>query len=114
MKPVDRTKFKGYLRKWVDANYLLGCALFVDLLTPCAIFSKCMQADHLDILGAFTNLLRTVKETNKLNVKLLDQWPTYAATLKKITESDGEWVYQGQMLERFLEGKSYFKSKYQE
>ena len=114
VKPADRTKFKGYLRKWVDAKYLLGCALFVDLLTPCAIFLKCMQADDLDILGALTNLLRTVKEKNKLNVKPLDLWPTYAATLKKITESDGEWVYQGQVLEKFLEGKSYFKSKYQE
>ena len=74
VKPADRTKFKGYLRKWVDAKYLLGCALFVDL-TPCTIFSKSMQADDLDILGALTNLLRTVKETNKLNAKLLDQWP---------------------------------------
>lgn len=114
VKPADRTKFKGYLRKWVDAKYLLGCALCVDLLTPCAIFSKSTQADDLDILGALTNLLRTVKETNKLNTKPLDQWPTYAATVKKIADKDGEWVYQGQVLKKFLEGKSYFESNYQE
>ncbi len=52
LKPADRAKFKGYLRKWADAKYLLGCALFVDLLTPCGIFSNSMQADELDILGA--------------------------------------------------------------
>ena len=85
MKPVDRAKFKGYLKKWVDAKYLLGCAIFIDLLTPCAIFSKSMQADELDILGALNCLLRTVKETNKLSAKSLDQWPTYAATIKNIT-----------------------------
>ena len=51
-----------------------------------------MQADDLDILGALNNLLRTVKETNKLNAKPLDQWPTFAATMKKITDQDGEWV----------------------
>ena len=73
VKPTDRAKFKGYLRKWVDARYLLGCALFVDLSTPCAIFSKSMQGDELDILGALTYLLRTVKETNRLHVKPLDQ-----------------------------------------
>ena len=66
LKATDCAKLTGYVRKWVDAKYLLGCALFVDLLTPCAIFSKSMQGDNLDILGALTSLVRTVKETNKL------------------------------------------------
>jgi hypothetical protein len=51
------------LRKWIDARHLLGCAVFVDLLVPCAIFSKSMQRDELDILGALNCLLRAVKET---------------------------------------------------
>lgn len=42
VKSDDRAKLKGYYSKWIEAKYLLGCALFVDLLTPCAIFSKCM------------------------------------------------------------------------
>ena len=50
VKPEDCAKFKGYLRKWVDAKYLFGCTLFIDL-TPCAIFSKSMQADELDFFG---------------------------------------------------------------
>ena len=57
-----------------------------------------MQADELDILGALSNLLRTVKETNKLNTIPLDQWPTYAATLNIIDENE-EKVYQGQVAE---------------
>ena len=57
VKSADRAKFKGYLNKWTNAKYLLGCALFADLL-PSSIFSKCMQADEMDILGALTNLLR--------------------------------------------------------
>ena len=67
VKPADWAKFKGYLSKWGDAKYLLGCAVFVDLLVPCAIFSKSMQGDEVDILGALSYLLRTVKETNKLS-----------------------------------------------
>ena len=47
VKPADCSKFKGYLEKWTDAKCPLGCALFVDLLTPCTIFSKSMQADEL-------------------------------------------------------------------
>ena len=73
-----------------------------------------MQGDGLDTLGALTYLLRTVKETNKLNAKPLDQWPTYVATLKKLTNDDGEWVYQGQVLKKFPDTKSHFESHYEE
>jgi len=72
--------------KWIDAKYLLGCALFVDLLTPCAIFSKCMQEDELNLLAALTFLLRTIKETNKLSSKSLEKWPVYNNTLQKKME----------------------------
>ena len=73
---LDRAKLQGYLRKWVDAKYLLGCDFYIDLSSPCAIFSKVMQEDDLDVLGAFTSLLRTVKEVNKLSSKPLEQWRT--------------------------------------
>ena len=73
VKSVDREKLKGYLRKWTNAKYLLGCAIFIDVLTPCAILSKTMQSDSLDILGALTCLIRTTKETNKLSSKPLEQ-----------------------------------------
>lgn len=74
IKAVDGTKLQGYLRKWVDAKYLLGCAFFIDILLPCAIFSKVMQEEDLDVLGAFTSLLHMVKEVNKLGSKPMEQW----------------------------------------
>ena len=57
----DRS-LKGYYNKWTDAKYLM-VALFVDLLTPCMIFSKCMQSDEVDILGAHNVLLKLLKES---------------------------------------------------
>ena len=45
-KASDRAKLRGFYTRWVDTKYLLGC---VDLLTPCAIFSKVMQSDDLDV-----------------------------------------------------------------
>ena len=105
MKLADRAKFKGCLNKWGDAKYLLGCAVFVDLLASCAIFSKSMQGNEVDILRALSYLLRTVKETNNLSANSLDQWPTYVATVKKITEEGGEWLYQCQELKKLSEAK---------
>ena len=86
VKSVDRAKLHGYSMKWANAKYILGCAFFSDLLSPCAVFSKVLQNDSLDILGAFISLVRTVQELNKLSSKPLQQWPTYSTTLKSITQ----------------------------
>ena len=94
-------RLRGYCNKWVDAKYLLGCALFMDLLTPCAILSKAMQKDELDILGALNGLLRTVKEIDKLSTRCT----TYAATLNKIEEKEGEVTYQKQTLKNYSSAK---------
>ena len=114
VKSADRAKLKGYYSKWTQAKYLFGCALFVDLSTPCTIFSKCMQSNEVDILGALTGLLKTLKETDKLASKPPDQWPTYAATLRKCTEEEGHTVYQCQNLKSYSEAQSYYSSKYKE
>ena len=89
--------------------------LIVDLLTLCMIFSKSMRSDEINILGALTGLLKTLKETDKLASNSLDQWPTYAATLGKCTmEEDGSTVYKLQKLKRHSEAENYFSSKYEE
>jgi len=98
----------------VDARYILGCALFVDVLSPCAIFSKVMQADEIDILGALTSLLRTQKEIEKLQSLPFSQWPVYSSTLKKITDNNGKKYFQGQELKRFNEAVTYFENHGQE
>ena len=80
---------------------------------PVPYVSKSMQCDNLDILGALTSLVRTVKETNKLSNKPLDQWPTYSSTVKKIEDQTGEPTYQCQELKKALTSKTtYFESKY--
>ena len=113
-KLADRSKLKGYYKQWVNAKYLLGCAAFCDLLAPCVVLSKVMQYNHLDIIQALTSMLQTVKETERLRSTDLDQWPTYAATLEKCIEKDGEYEYQCQKLNNFLAAKAYYTSHYGE
>ena len=71
------------------------------------------QADELDIPGALNCLLRTVKETKKLSVKSFDQWPTYAATMKKITEEGDKKIYQSETLKKFSEAKAAMSANIQ-
>jgi hypothetical protein len=108
VKAVDRAKLKGYYTKWIQGKYILGCAVFVDLLLPCAIFSKVMQSDEIDILGALNSLLKTIQETDKLASKPLHQWPTYAATQKKFTEEGGEKSYQSQVVQCLSGAETYY------
>lgn len=108
VKPADRAKMKGYYTRWTDGKYVLGCALFVDLFAPCAILSKLMQHDDLDILAALTGLLKSVKELDKLKSKPLNEWPTYAATLGKCENN----VYQCQELKHFPAAKTYYENHY--
>lgn len=114
VKSVDRTKLRGYSLKWSNAKYILGCAFFCDLLSPCAVFSKILQQDTLDILGALTSLLRTVQELNKLSSRSLQQWPTYSATLTNITQEDGSNFYQQQILRNLPEAERYYQAHFDE
>ena len=111
---VDRAKLRGYSLKWSNAKYILGCAFFCDLLSPCAVFSKVLQQDTLDILGAFTSLLRTVQELTKLGSRSLQQWPNYTATLKNITREDGSNFYQQQILRNLPEAERYYQAHFDE
>ena len=116
VKSSDRAKLKGYYNKWTEGKYLIGCAVFVDILMPCSIFSKVMQSDEVDILGAITSLLKTIKETDKLSSKTLEEWPTFAATTKNIScdGEDEEKVYQCQELKKYPEGLRYLQNHHKE
>ena len=85
----------------------MGCALCIDLLKTCAIFSKVLQEDYIDILGTLTSLLKTVKEVNKLRDTPLDKWTMFSSTLK---DEDGEMVYQCQTITSFQAVKEYYES----
>ena len=115
VKSVDRAKLKGYLKKWLNAKYLLGCAAFVDLLTPCSYFSKTLQGDNVDILGALTALLRTIKETNKLRLMSVDNGlhtlPQCSKLWKKIPNQPISCM---QALSKVEEAKAHFQSQYEE
>lgn len=114
VKSIDRSKLRGYHTKWTEGKYIIGCAVFVDLLTPCSVFSKVMQSDEVDILAAVTSLLKTMKETEKLRSKPLDQWPTYAATMKKISPEGEQMVYQHQEIKKYSEAQTYYQGRSQD
>ena len=114
VRSTDQAKLHGYCRQWTNAKYVLGCAVFIDVLTPSSIFSKVMQSDELDIVAGLTSLLRTIKETEKLRSLPLAQWPVYSATMKMLKEENGQKVYQCQELKHFDEAEIYYARHHEE
>ena len=112
LKSTDRAKIVGYYNKWTNAKYLLGCVLFIDLLTPRAILCKVMQNDQLDILEALSAVLMALKETGILCTMDIGTWPAYALTLGKCENKNGKVLYQCQDLKNFSAAKSYYESHY--
>ena len=51
-----------------------------------------------------------MKEIDKLSSKSLDQWPTYAATLKKVKVEEGKETYQCQQINKFSDGWRYYQN----
>ena len=54
VKPVDKSKLKGYYKRWVDAKYLLGCAVF------CAHTLQLVIKDGFKQAGNITKVLSKV------------------------------------------------------
>ena len=78
------------------------------------LYSAKFFSKTLDILGAFTSLLRTVQELAKISSRSLQQWPNYSATLKNITQKDGSNFYQQHILINLPEAERYYKAHFDE
>ena len=66
VKDAHKQKLKGYIQKWQDTKMIIGCAVFHDLLKPCAILCKVLQDDEVCIVGAIEAVLKTNTAMEKI------------------------------------------------
>lgn len=75
---------------------ILGCAMFHDLLKPCAILCKVLQDDEICVVDAIGAILRTSKTVEKLKTISFDELLTVKKILSRIQHTDHEGTsYQG-------------------
>ncbi|KAL5506170.1 hypothetical protein EMCRGX_G007757 [Ephydatia muelleri] len=78
VKPDDRAKLNGYLKKWMQFRIIFGCALYVDVLKAPSLLSQSLQS-RLDPV----------------------EWPTVCLLLKRIKNDGMDKLYQGSVLKDF-------------
>ena len=99
-KPVDRAKLEGYHRKWSQAEIIIGCAMYVDLLKAPSLLSFSLQED-IDIVTGIKNILKSVSSLQSLLSETPKEWPTVKLVLSKILREETVHEYQGAALTHF-------------
>ena len=114
VKSVDKQKMKGYYLKWQDAQVILCCAFFCDLLQPSAILCKVLQEDQVCcVVRAIESVRKTKKSLDKLKSTAVEELPNVKRVLTRITRvDDGSMAYQGVELKAYERGLTYLKSHY--
>ena len=67
VKPADKCKLKGYLRKWSQGKMLIGCSMYIDILKAPSILSLVLQEDGMDIIQGIKAILKSVSSLQSLN-----------------------------------------------
>ena len=116
VKPTDRQKLNGYMRKWGDSKILIGCAFFHDLLKPCSSLCKMLQADEVCVVSAMEAILKTSKAIERVKTTSFQSLPSVRKVLSRISQGDNgaATTYQGIELSKYKEGLTLVQSHYQE
>ena len=100
----DRQKFKGWLLKWTQGRIPLLVSLFIEILAPAKMLSKCFQAEDIDIVGSVSHVESVKKQLTRIEQKPFNQLPTVKRLLDKIQEEDGKYTLQGVVLKDYVNG----------
>ena len=103
VKPADKCKLKGYLRKWSQGKMLIGCSMYIDILKAPSILSLVLQEDGMDIIQGIKAILKSVSYLQSLNKEAPKEWSTVKLTLTRIADEGGSKVYQGSDLSNYTE-----------
>ena len=106
-KPADKAKLTGYIKKWVKAKMLIGCAMYIDILKAPSLLSLTLQKDSIDIIYCIKQILKSLESLDTLSKQDPKEWPTVSLVFTRISDcnseddADGQPVYQGANLSHY-------------
>ena len=117
-KQTDRALLQGKFTKLVDARVLLRGAFFLDALAEAKKFSLLTQKRDISIIDvvesvettkrSYERLLKRFRKNENYVFELL---PTLKAVVNTIEDNeDGEPIYQGQKVKRYLQEKQHIQN----
>ena len=104
-KSVDRQKFKGWLTRWQKARIPLLSCLFIEVLSPAKALSLAFQEENIDTVSSISRIEAAKKQLKRLERKDACDLPTVKRFLDKVTNENGEYLYQDVCLRSFESAK---------
>ena len=101
LKREDRARLKGNVQKWTHAKFLVGCAMYTEVLKPPSTLSLSLQGSDVDIVFGIKQLLKASTTLRSMVKQDPLQRPTVKIVLDRMKNDGGENVYQGVALKRF-------------
>ena len=86
VKATDKQKLKGYIKVWKNANVLLGCGVFAEILKPVGILSKVLQNEEICMYESIEGVMKTKKNLTTPCKEL----PAVKKILNRIREDERE------------------------
>lgn len=102
---ADCQKFKGWLRKWQQAQIPLLVCLFVEILNPAKALSLAFQGEEVDTVNSISCIETAKKQLQRLERKNFKYLPTMERFLQRVEEAGGEFSYQNVTLPSFKTAK---------
>ena len=114
VRPTDRDKLKGYVKKWQYSKVLFGCAIFHDILKSYSVLCQRLQSDELCVVRAIDSVMKAKTTLDKLTSKPFNEFPSVAKILDRIKHEEVGHYYQGVKLKEYDSSLLYLRSHYSE
>ena len=88
VKSMDKQRLKGYLTRWQQGKFLIGCAFFADLVKPASILCKTLQEDELCIVRPIEALGKAKRGFNKVRATTLEELPMVRKVIAHVSYSE--------------------------
>ena len=95
IKSEDRARLKGYVLKWSHSKFLIGSAMYIEVLKGPSILSLCLQKSDCDIVYGLKQILKVVDSIKSLRRQHPSLWPTVKLVLERIHIEGSIASYQG-------------------
>ena len=95
LETTDQEKLKSFHQKWTQGKFLIGCAMYIDVLKVPSLLSLSLQENETDLISGIKHTLKATQTLHSLRGTDAQEWPAMTTVLAVVTEKENSKSYQG-------------------
>ena len=98
LEATDQAKLKSFHQRWAQGKFLVGCAMYIDVLKAPSLLSLSLQDSETDLISGIKLILKATQTLHSLKETNVQEWPAIMTILAAITEKGNSKSYQSVIL----------------